>query len=291
MIFSSLLFYILNQRILICRKKKLFKNPILLFGQIFTQTQQHLSIFSTQWPQVYRPLWATLPSLSFYVTHSPSWLPFRCFPPRSSIHLALPSCLMSCHFPVTSLSPSLSIWLRDILLPNTRLILYAHKLKPTIPNVCTHTELLIDVHTYCIQKQRTNGAEMPNMIQHDRGGQQHQQRKLWLVYFSFHFHLKVTVFLRCWEITIPIKRGKENETCEEVRISAFSIITLWADKALQGFGFFANTLPSYWRHSSSSNPLENQCFNTKMRKNWTRIFVFKFLVVTFTTQVCITMRN
>lgn len=96
-----------------------------------------------------------------------------------------------------SLSPSLSIWLRDILLPNTRLIFYAHKLKPTIPNVCTHTEMLIDVHTYCIQKQRTNGAEMPNMIQHDRGGQQHQQRKLSLVHLGFNFHLKVTVFLRC----------------------------------------------------------------------------------------------
>lgn len=71
-----------------------------MFLQIFMQTQQHLSISSTQRPQVYRPLWATLPALSFYVTHSPSWLPFRCFPPRSSIHLALPSCLMSCHFPV-----------------------------------------------------------------------------------------------------------------------------------------------------------------------------------------------
>lgn len=26
------------------------------------------------------------------------------------------------------------------------------------------------MHTYCIQKQKINGAEMPNLIQHDREG-------------------------------------------------------------------------------------------------------------------------
>lgn len=98
-------------------------------------------------PQVYRPQRTTPPGLSFYVTLSPSWLPFCCFPLTPSIHLSLPRRFMSCRFPIHHfLRPAVfsppNAWHFHWLTHMARLRAHA------VINVCTCVDVLWDKHTH-----------------------------------------------------------------------------------------------------------------------------------------------
>lgn len=173
-----------------------------------------------QQPQVNWPQWAGLPCLSFYVTLSPSLLPFCCFPPCSSIHLYLRSCHMSCRFPVHHSPPLLSLvlsfscWMRDILLLNTHGSSFCAN---ALTNVCTHRNA--DWHTRtCTQEQEINRAFWN--AKHNSTQQRRttccqvstKKLKLWLAHSAFHWNLKVILFLSCWgtRVTIGATKSKND---------------------------------------------------------------------------------